>query len=352
MLTVSLIYIFLFITGQLTATCLRIKIHKKTQLGMLILTAIALSVVAFHFEPMESDDLYRHFLSVNAYRTYSDSVYAQAQYSSPLIAWKRILMFVSNLKSNHYLPAMIVLTDYIIFSYNYYVISKKVKINRTVFFLYFLLHFAMVQYVSIFSGLRNVFVFFISGAILLRKIFLGEKIIKYIPVIIMGMFIHPAILIPFVLYYVSLFAYKHKLVYGALVFWPMLVKVILLFLGKLNISYLNLVVRKLNDYITFSNPVDHRKRLVELGFLVFVFLQLLLLKNKKYSWPPWAKKYTEFLMCLIAFMISSFFCAYYLEERTMIFLGIIYLPMVQLFRDLFKNSLWKFFAFLQVFQFC
>lgn len=164
----------------------------------------------------------------------------------------------------------------------------------------------------------------------------------------MGMFIHPAILIPFVLYYVSLFAYKHKLVYGALVFWPMLVKVILLFLGKLNISYLNLVVRKLNDYITFSNPVDHRKRLVELGFLVFVFLQLLLLKNKKYSWPPWTKKYTEFLMCLIAFMISSFFCAYYLEERTMIFLGIIYLPMVQLFRDLFKNSLWKFFAFLYI----
>ncbi len=313
---------------------------------MLLVNALALSVVAFYFEPKQSDDLYRHFLSIDAYRSYSYSAYAQAQYLSPLIVWKGILVFVSRLRSNHYLPAIIVLIDYIIFTYNYNTVSEKMNINRSVFLIYFLVHFSMLQFVSIFSGLRNVFCFFISGAILLRKILFDEKMISYIPIIILGMLIHPAILIPFFLYYASRLSFKHKLVYVVLAFWPIIIEAVLFFLRRLDTAYLNLIVRKLDDYITVRYPIDYRKLLVEFAFMIFVYMQLILLKNRKYHWPSWASKYTEFIFVMIIFMLSSFFCAYYLEERMMIFLGILYLPMLQLFRDLYRNSLWHFFIFL------
>lgn len=334
MLLYALWYIAGFIIIECLLTITKIRINKKVMIVELILFACALSIVAYHFVPMVSDDLYRHFLSIEVLKSYSASAYAKAIYSSPLFLWKGLLQFVATLKNEHYLPAFVVGADYLIFIIIIYMVWGKYNITRGVILLFICIHFPMLQYVSIFSGLRNVFVYFVDGYILISCIFFNKKLTRYLPAILLLVFWHPAVLIPVFLYVLFKMFNESLGGYIVLIGWPVIIYFIERILQFVRLPIITLLLSKFNVYLGTSVEVDIRKRIVEFTFLVFLFLQLLICQ-KKGKLKEEEKEYLKFGLFICLFILIAFFYAYYIFERCMFLLGVMMLPfLIIIYREL------------------
>ncbi|MBR3430981.1 MAG: EpsG family protein [Clostridia bacterium] len=131
----SFLYITIIFTYYILGYFLNIKAKKANTFFLLFLFAIAFGIIAFHVEPPEEWDLYRHFEMVDririggTYYLFSEQSLYGKQIGSALLYY-----LVSLQSNNHLLPLLTVVIQYTILAYiiSDYVATNKLT-TRTVF---------------------------------------------------------------------------------------------------------------------------------------------------------------------------------------------------------------------------
>lgn len=143
-----------------------------------LLLIASLAGVAFSINPVESNDLYRHYLIIDKMRS-GEAIWNAPDVlgsdSSPLILNTLLFRLVSLLPSNNFLQVISVLVVYGAVSamLTHYVYKFKMRLGTFAKFL--LLHFSSMLMVNVFSGIRNAMSFAICSIAIYLDIFTGMK---------------------------------------------------------------------------------------------------------------------------------------------------------------------------------
>lgn len=164
-----------------------------------LLLIASLAGVAFSINPVESNDLYRHYLIIDKMRS-GDLIWnapdVLGSASSPLILNTLMFRLVALLPTNHFLQVISVLVVYgsvtIILTHHIY--NYKMRLGTLAKFL--LLHFSLMLTVNVFSGIRNAMAFALCSLAIYLDIFTGIKRTIGGRMALTGLYLLPSLLHP------------------------------------------------------------------------------------------------------------------------------------------------------------
>lgn len=137
--------------------------RKSAWFSILVVTVL-LSVLAFYFEPNETDDLTRYYSQINYLREYGFD-YLQRCFNEGINDWNvyRVcgyyFYFISKLPSNSFLPAITIFISYGLLFLVIYKVANKFNVSKGNLFLALMFFLSTYWFYDTASGIRNGLVF-------------------------------------------------------------------------------------------------------------------------------------------------------------------------------------------------
>lgn len=279
---------------------------------------LALSVFAYYAEPSITDDLYRYYQNIVALRN--------GGYDTSLLIWKLILTIISLFGKNGLLPA----TAILVIGGSVYGIMKEymeyVKNCKRILVVYAIFVFGFCSIFAMISGIRNATVASVWTYAYL-KYYKNRKKKKFYIIVSIISLVHLAPLFPtFFLLISEIYKKLNKnsriLLIALIVGWPFILQSTISLASNINISYIGLIVSKVNDYYDFGNPLFYHSPWYIIPKINCLLMLILILKlhNKK-------KKYIFEILFIFGIMSASLFYSIFLE-RMLMFVGFLALPII------------------------
>lgn len=281
---------------------------------------LALSIFAYYAEPSTTDDLYRHYENIVSIKN--------GEYNTSLVIWKWILTSILIFGKKGLLPAMTIL----VIGESVYGIMKEckqyVENRKRTFVVFVIFIFGFCSIFAMISGIRNASVAAIWSCAYF-KYYNNKKKKKFYTIVIIISLIHLSPLFPTFFLFISeifkkLNRYFQVLLIALIIGWPFILQNIISVISNMNISYIGLIVLKINNYYDFGNPLFYQSPWYIIPkincLLVFILILLLRNENKK-------KKYSFEMVFVFGILTASCFYSIFLE-RMLMFVGFLTLPII------------------------
>jgi|LSQX01.3.fsa_nt_gb hypothetical protein len=242
-----------------------------------------LAFIGYYFEPLISDDLYRHFLDINHLQKMHIIDVVRMYATDPLVVKNLWFFVVSRTKISGLLPFSAVFITYYILVRDIFEFAQKERIPNGYTVSFVVMVLISWQLIWVMSGVR----FFVSIALFfhgLHREFIQEKrnwatwSFYFLP-----LFIHySGIILIAIRGLVLLRGWIKHLVKMSLLFWSHFAELIIALLSSFGGSYLQGVTRKMQAYMLYSNESQYMlvTKYVKLAFCILFILGLGLLKTK------------------------------------------------------------------------
>lgn len=272
--------------------------NNRQSIFFILLLSCFFGYIAFYFEPLIEDDLYRHYetMSILSNLNIIDAIFYDVNIINNLIFY-----ILAKLNIMRFYTVIGTTLTYFFSMKSVYVMNDLKKFSKTEIIMIFLLSILIWPFRLVTSGIRN----FVVISILVYWFIAKEndiKDIKSIILIVFCFFIHSYTLF-FILFYL-LFKYLPTKYYLSFI----ICLVTILFLGDIFIPYLQNIPflgYYATKYISYRNIVDYYDFYTLLYIFIrifFVLVILLIFKITKYE-----NKYTKILkeVLVFSFIIES-----------------------------------------------
>lgn len=245
-----------------------------------------LAFIGYYFEPLISDDLYRHFLDISHLQKMKIIDVVRMYATDPLVVKNLWFFVVSITKVPGLLPFSAIFITYYILVRDTFEFAQKERISHgyTVSFVVMVLIFW--QLIWVMSGVRFSvsLVLFFHG---LHREFIQEKrnwttwSFYFLP-----LFIHYSVIILVAIRgLVLLRGWIKHVAKISLLFWSHFAELVIILLSSFGGSYLQGVTRKMHAYMLYSNESQYMlvTKYLKLAYCILFILGLGLLKKKHRS---------------------------------------------------------------------
>lgn len=244
----------------------------------LLMYNIILAILAFFYIPQPSADLYRLFINMHNYSSYSLSEITNIATNSSVPVAIYYLYFISKIGIDGLLPAI---TSFVfhgcIFSI-FYRAYVKFNISNKNLALGLLFFMEMGKFLEVISGIRALMSFSIICYCIYREIVDNDSMIKHIPLYIISIFLHQAALTLSILRIAFLLFQKETRVVDKIRNYIIILIMIITSLYFSN-SFLNSMIEKANYYLGTKVYSYFWEYLI--SWLTILFSTYMLLKFKK-----------------------------------------------------------------------
>lgn len=170
---------------------------RKSAWFPILVVTVLLAVLAFNFQPNETDDLTRYYSQINYLREYGYD-YLQKCFDEGINDWNvyRVcgyyFYFISKLPSNSYLPAITIFISYGLMFLVLYKVANKFNASKGNLFLSLMFFLSTYWYYDIASGIRNGLVFSVIFTCAYYMLFERKHILLCLVGCMLSCFMHSA----------------------------------------------------------------------------------------------------------------------------------------------------------------
>ena len=254
------------------------KCEKNKKKYVLFLLSVSIGVIVFHLIPTKEMDLYRYYNLINLHRIYPVDIKKEILNNSDPITYF-LIFFISNLKSNGFLPFVAVILYYNLFYISIEKILKNLNLNKTEYnkSLLYLLSISVIATIA--SGIRfglATALFSCSLAFLTNK----QRIKGYV-FMVLSILSHSTLIFAAIIYLIinlkkNKIGLKDYIFLIIVLIFPSFLTKIISYLSM--ISFLSSLSQKLGYYYTFYFPGG---TWYIFRIIIFILNLILLFKTKK-----------------------------------------------------------------------
>lgn len=170
---------------------------RKSAWFPILVVTVLLAVLAFNFQPNETDDLTRYYSQINYLREYGYD-YLQKCFDEEINDWNvyRVcgyyFYFISKLPSNSYLPAITIFISYGLMFLVLYKVANKFNVSKGNLFLSLMFFLSTYWYYDTASGIRNGLVFSVIFTCAYYMLFERKHILLCLVGCMLSCFMHSA----------------------------------------------------------------------------------------------------------------------------------------------------------------
>lgn len=315
------------------------QIDKKYLWIVLVVFVAALAVVAYCTDPMESDDLFRHFKEIDRMKV-KGYIYVKesAVYRmNPIINY--IFYFVCLMNNKFLLPFITVIVIYGTHLSLTVKTYEKLEISNRILSLYILMFFALVPIRFSISNIRIIMAFAIAFAAIYRDYFKDNRNIITVLLYIAPLLIHSSTIIILGLRFLDIKMFRFYKVRFALLFWTVFSSGIASYLSKMKSLFFRDLGNRLTIYMGSEYGMDPRLFIVQAVFLIgiYVLISVIIREGKKTS-KNYMRRYLEFVQIVILFTMGSFL-SQVLYMRMGYFVAFLVLPPLAFGYDILKEKI-------------
>lgn len=297
---VAVIYIVLFFGFYTVGFVMHYKISKKSVFLSFFVFALAYGILAYHVEPPNSWDLYRHFAELNRIRSGGLYYLWHVGIYKNQIGSSLLFYLVSFLPNNHFLPFLSIIIEYSILAYIISDYCEENHLNCRYIFLILILHLGLNDISWTLSTIRQT----LAMAFVALAVYLDLVKKKKIGLIfyVFGFVMHPGS-IGAILIRLALILYKRKIpIHILLVMWGAFASKIAFTLIRSSVFAIQYIGSMLNEYV-FSDHAeagDSRQVVVK---LILLLILLIMIWRRRNFWID--NDYIKFVFLTSVFTLGS-----------------------------------------------
>lgn len=290
--------------------------RKSAWFSILVVTVL-LSVLAFYFEPNETDDLTRYYSQINYLREYGFD-YLQRCFNEGINDWNvyRVcgyyFYFISKLPSNSFLPAITIFISYGLLFLVIYKVANKFNVSKGNLFLALMFFLSTYWFYDTASGIRNGLVFSVIFTCAYYMLYERKHVLLCFVGCILSCFMHSAgiILIGIIIITYLTINMSSKFLNIILVFGLAAGGWFMDYLAGISDNeYIQSIAGKAEHYISGSSINMGTAFIVNVVTYVIVLIVMLYASHiiKKSNCADEFKNFNKFATYIMCFMVGSIF---------------------------------------------